>query len=244
MRKRNSLYMSLWGMISLVFFSCSKDDVTFYEETPTVYFNGSYVDYSFMEAPTASSSVVKVPVLISGLAADVDRTCRVKVVTDTNTTASPDHYKIGEGIVKAGEYAGYVPVTVNNYAFLSDSVLRLRIEVTENEHFNPGVIQSRYYDIAWTGRIVKPANWRWLSYYFGDYSTRWFSFIIEQTGRTEFPYWPFNPDKETWYWQSDAKVVAYAVIVRKALAAYNAEPGHGPMRHDDGEKAGLEVEMP
>jgi hypothetical protein len=69
--------------------------------------------------------------------------------------------------------------------------------------------------------LTKPSNWdSWLVYFFGDYSQRKYRFIIEVTGRGDFP--SGGGAGSLPYGQ----FVAYQQLMVQALNEYEAEHGH------------------
>ncbi len=234
----------LAGILMLLLVRCGKDEIELYDEFPSVYFNGSSVSYSFIEKPDAKQDTIKLPVLITGLPAETDRTFQIAVVTDTNTTATPEQYELLDGTVKAHEYIGSVPVVLHNYSFLDSNELKLKVKIVDSEDFQAGFVQSMYYLISWTAKLQAPSNWLYLSSYFGDYSTSYYKFIIRVTGRSTFPYRIINPETGEYYWKTTAEVEAYSFIIRDSLDKYNADKSHPVLTHDDGKKAGRPVELP
>ena len=204
--------MVMAGILLMLLVRCGKDEIELYDEFPSVYFNGSSVSYSFIEKPDAAQDTVRLPVLITGMAADADRIFKIEAVADTNTTATPD--------------------------------LRLKVKVANNQDFKAGFVQSMYYQISWTARLQAPSNWAYLQTYFGPYSTRYYKFIIQVTGRSTFPYRIINPETGEYYWKTTAEVEAYSFIIRDSLDKYNADKSHPVLTHDDGKKAGQPVELP
>lgn len=229
-----------WGLCG-----CESSDIMLYEQNPAVYFEAPSFSYTFLENPEATSKVVKLSVDISGSQVDYDREFIVtRPLVDTITTAEDDQYQIGKGIVKANEYNGYVEVEVFRDERLNDSIYTLALEIQPNEDFPEVRLNKKIMALSFTNKVVQPANWSWLRWYFGTpFSTRWWTFICEATGRTSLPYYPTNADQETW-WMSVGEVQAYQTIVRLALDEYNAKHPGAPLTHDDGDYAGQPVEMP
>lgn len=236
--------IALIGIVTLLLIRCGKDEIALYDEYPSVYFNGSSVTYSFIEKPDAMEDTVKLPVLITGLPAETDRIFKIAVVTDTNTTATPEQYELLDGTVKAHEYIGNVAVVLRNYSFLDSTELKVKVKVVDSEDFKAGFVQSMYYIIHWTAQLQPPSNWNYLKTYFGEYSTRYYKFIIAATGRSSFPYRIINPETGEYYWKTTAEVEAYSFIIRDSLDKYNADKSHPVLMHDDGKKAGEPVEIP
>ena len=73
---------------------------------------------------------------ISGSQVDYDREFTVsRPAVDTLTTAEPDQYKLGKGMVKANEYSGYVEVEIYKDERLNDSIYQVALEIQPNENF-------------------------------------------------------------------------------------------------------------
>ena len=224
---------------------CEKSDMMLYEQNAGVYFETASYSYTFLEDPKATSKVVKLSVDISGSQVDYDREFIVtRPVSDTITTAEDDQYKIGKGVVKANEYNGYVEVEVFRDERLNDSIYTVALEIQPNNDFPEIRLNKKIMQLSFTNKVVKPANWSWLRWYFGTtFSTRWWLFICEATGRTSLPYYPTHADKETW-WMDVGTLQAYQTIVRLALDEYNGKHPNDPLTHDDGDYAGQPIEMP
>ena len=231
------LLAGLWG--------CEKSDIMLYEQNAAVYFESGSYSYSFLEDPQADTKTVRLMVDISGSQVDYDREFTVsRPAVDTLTTAEPDQYKLGKGMVKANEYSGYVEVEIYKDERLNDSIYQVALEIQPNENFPEVRLNKKTMILSFTNKVIQPANWRWLRWYFGTpFSTRWWTFICEPTGRTSLPYFPTEADKETW-WMSVGEVIAYQTITRLALEEYNAKHPNDPLTHDDGDYAGQKIEMP
>lgn len=229
-------------LLTILFGSCTKDDIMLFNDDSRVCFDGDKWNFSFIDSENKNETIINVPIAISGLAAEIDRKVKVVAVLDSNTTAEATSYEIFEGLVKANEYKGLIPIRLNNFSKLDTSFVNLRIKIVENDFFKLGDNKKLKYDLTWTNQLIKPANWYWLNWYFGTYSSRYYKFIIEVTGRTQFPYFPKHPDKEKWNW-TPSQVQAYAAKIKDALNKYNLTHAE-PLKHDDGEKAGQIVEMP
>lgn len=237
------IYIFIFVLVSLL--GCQKSDIMLYEQNPGVYFEAPSYSYSFLEDPEASSKIISLTVDITGSQVDYDREFIVsRPAMDTITTAEDDQYVIGKGIVKANEYNGLVEVEVFRDERLNDSIYTLALEILPNEDFPEVRLNKKIMQLSFTNKVIQPANWSWLRWYFGTpFSTRWWTFICETTGRTSLPYYPTNADTETW-WMSVGEVQAYQTIVRLALEEYNAAHPDAPLTHDDGEYAGQIIEMP
>ena len=230
----------------LIFASCEKEGLEEYAENPGIYFDGAVRSYSFFDHPGVQFDTLKLPVLVTGPAYDYERLIKVAVVDDTNTTADKDMYQLLDGVVAKGEYQGIVPVVLNYKEILEKETRKLKIQLITTDDFKELRLGQNSCLINFSAYIIKPDNWdTWLLYYFGKtYSTRWWKFIMEVTGRNSLPYFPTHPDKETW-WMSANELLANYWLVKNALNEYNANPANNPpLCHDDGEGAGQKVVMP
>lgn len=103
-------------------------------------------------------------------------------------------YELLEGTISAGSESGFVPVVVNSVQELEHKVVRLRVQIVENEDFKELDLVYPACNFTFTAQIIKPYNWSQLEYFFGPYSTGWWKFIMEKLGRTSLPYWDlFSP---------------------------------------------------
>lgn len=239
---KRRLYTGFLIMILFVLSACDKEEIMNYEENPGVYFDNAFWTESMLKDVVRDT--IMLPVSITGTVRDYDRKVKVEAVLDTNTTATPDLYEFLEGTVKAGAWVGSVPVILKNAPILADTVLKVRVKIAPSEDFTEIRLGIYQCDVAFTTKVIQPANWRWLRYYFGTpFSTCWWNFIVKHTGQTSFPYYP-GQDPEIW-WMSVGEVQAYAHIVKRALYEYNSDPkNEGPLTHDDGPYAGTPVTMP
>jgi hypothetical protein len=243
MKIRNYIVGLLFGVI--VCSGCDHEDIMLYQQRPGVYFEASTYSYTFLEHPDSTSKILRLSVDITGSQVDYDRTFTVtRPAGDTITTAEDDQYRINEGIVKANEYNGYVEIEVFRDERLNDSIYEVALVIQPGEDFPEISLNQKMMVVSFTNKVIQPANWRWLRWHFGEaFSTRWWTFICEVTGRTSLPYYDGHPDTETW-WMSYEEIVAYAAKVRIALAEYNAKHPEEPLTHDDGEYAGQVITMP
>lgn len=242
MKIRN--YMMGLLLLSAMFTACQHEDIMLYQQNPGVYFEASDYSYTFLEHPDSTSKLLRLSVDITGSQVDYDRTFTVaRPEVDTITTAEDDQYRIGTGIVKANEYNGYVEIEVFRDERLNDSIYEVALEILPGKDFPEVRLNKTIMRVSFTNKVIQPANWDRLKVFFGSaFSTSWWTFICEVTGRASLPYWPSHADTETW-WMSREEVIAYAAMVRLALDEYNGKHEE-PLTHDDGEYVGQPVTMP
>jgi hypothetical protein len=157
-------------------------------------------------------------------------------------------YELLEGTISAGSESGFVPVVVNSVQELEHKVVRLRVQIVENEDFKELDLVYPACNFTFTAQIIKLYNWSQLEYFFGPYSTGWWKFIMEKLGRTSLPYWDLfspipNPDPDK-YDMSYYEMSNIQQMIRLELAEYNKHSTTGPMKHDDGDYAGKEIVVP
>lgn len=243
----NKKFLPVYVILMALFIavSCKQEDVMRYEQSPGVFFSQGAYSYSFVNEPWLAEKTIKLTVDITGLAADHDRHFSIAhPAKDTITTAEPDQYAVGEGVVPAGEYSGTVDLTLKYSSRLDSKIDTLFFEVLPSDDFPEVRLNRSYARVAFTKQVIMPANWRWLRWYFGTpYSTRWWLFILDVTGGNHLPYFPTDPDKETW-WMSVNEVKAWQAKVRLELEKYNREHPGKPLTHDDGDYKNTPVTMP
>jgi len=223
---------------------CEQQELPFAETAPGIYFDGGQWSFTFRDVPGKNQDTIKIPMLISGDSTAYDREILAEVVQDTNTTSPADLYKVLPGKVERGKFSGMLPVVVikPESGILNDTIFQIELRLVPSEDFTDLRMGRRTYIISFTNKIIRPANWQWLSYYFGTYSTNWWEKIMEWTGKSSLPYYPNHPDQETWNMPL-GEVQAYQSMVRLKLQEYNRSD-QGPLIHRDGDKKGQLVVMP
>ena len=221
--------------------SCKKDEIPVYGNISGVYFDGNNISFSFMEKPNSVMDTVRLSASITGMATETNRTFKAEVVKDS-TTAPEELYEILDGTVAANNYKGLLPIVLKKSDILKDSIVKLTIRLLPTEDFPEIRLGEELFSIYFTAKVIKPANWDdYLFYSFGEYSTIWWTKIMEWTNRGSLPYWPENADHETW-WMTYNDIQIYKRLVAEKLKEYNAS-SEGPLIHDDGPLAGSPVEM-
>lgn len=224
-------------------YACKKSDLTSYTQPDMIYVykdfyntNKDSATYSFAIKPNGLiTDTVKVPLRIMGNARDKDRTVNIRIVPDT-TTATGQHYVILQTIVKAGAFTTYIPVLVKRTADLKTKEVRILLEIAPSDDFLPGIPNTiattsgaggaTQFLVKINDFLTKPSNWESvLSIYFGTYSQVKYKFIIDVTGRTEFP---ISGQEMV----SPSQFLFYRKLCREALDTYNAS--NGPLKDESG----------
>lgn len=243
MKNYKKYYIFILSFI-LLLSACKKEEIMLYQDDAAIYFAQKTYSYSFIEDIGAQTKTIYLPVLLSGETKDYDRFFEIEPVYDTTTTAPKELFEISQGVVPKNSFNGSVAVVLKRNVTIDNSIVYLKVNLIGSDELDP--IIGTTLVISWTGKIIQPVNWNWLRYYFGTpFSTAWYTFILEASGRSSLPYNPTlaKADPDTW-WMGLKQLVAYQLKVKEALMKYNAEhPGDG-LKHDDGDYAGQFVTMP
>jgi hypothetical protein len=244
--RKHSLYIIIPALLLAAFSSCKKSELTAFDQPAMVQFYKHFDDskrdsflYSFAIKPAdLMVDTVKLPVRISGVAANKDRQINLKTVADSTNAVAGTDYIIHSSIVRAGRYNDSIWVIVKRTPDMGTTEKRLMLEIVPSEDFQPGignmpVMDGSFRSGAATRMLVKindfltkPSDWdKGLHFFFGTYSRVKFQFIIQVTGRTEFPY----GTAEIPYGQFSA----YKNMMVAALSDYVKE--HGPMIDENGQ---------
>ena len=111
-------------------------------------------------------------------------------ITAGTTATEGLHYVFLNGVIKAGQVEGLLPVVLNRTADIRNTTLTLNLTIATNENFKPGVLEDQTFTLTWSDDVVKPANWDsliGLSFYFGPYTKEKFRFVVNTTGINNFP---------------------------------------------------------
>ena len=209
--KRHIVYSGIIAMLTYCLWGCEEEKTLQYVNNPAINFTGGTGLFSFIATPDLADTVLTVGLEIMGYAADVDREVNVEVLQDSTTAI--DYELLTPTIIEKGKYTGQVKVRVKNTPLLKEKEVRLWLVLKESDDFSVGVSGMNQ-------SILK--------------------FIIEVTGRTEFPY--NHPDASLEPMGVD-EVEAWANMVRDALDEYNATHDD-VLRHDDGDAKGQPVVIP
>lgn len=245
--RKKTLHIIIPALILAAFTSCKKSELTSFDQQAMVHFYKLFTDaqkdsvlYTFAVKPASLvQDTVKLPVRIAGKAADKDRVINLKAVADSTTAVEGTDYKIHSAIVHAGKYNDSILLIVYRKPSMQTDEKRLLLEIIPSADFQPGLYNTPASpsDVKQSGGSIRllvkindfltqPANWSMLSSFFGTYSKVKYQFIIDVTGRAEFPYGsatgiPYG------------QMAAYQNMLRQALSDYVAE--HGPMIDENGQ---------
>lgn len=231
--------------ILFLFIACQKEEMMIYQQEAGLQFWGQGIgEYSFFNDPGATSYIYKIRVVTTGDSVDYDRHFSAAVVEgDTNyvNTARTEQYKLMEGSIPAGKFEGYLPVELIYTQDMDDSSFVVNLKLLPNPEFPLGAFDNRYFVLSVTNQVVKPSNWGNLTYYLGTFSTSWYNFILEVIKMRYIPYPTAKEGDKAWSYN---EMLANVGKIKSELLKYNLAHPDDHLRHDDGDNAGEEVEMP
>ncbi|SMD07412.1 DUF4843 domain-containing protein [Pedobacter nyackensis] len=242
--KPNKAFFSLSFLVLLLLAACQKEELEIYkDESPSLYGLSGY-SYSFIEDLTAQSKTIYLTVRLSGELKGYDRSFKVEPVFDNTTTAKPEWFEIKEGVLPKNSTEGRVAIVLKRNMTVDTSLVDLNLQLLPSKEL--GTMLGTRSKVTWTAKIIQPVNWnQWLRYYLGvPFSTGWYKFVMQVTGRTSFPYNPSlsGADPVTW-WMGAGEIQALGLKVKEALIKYNLEHPNDPFVHDDGPSKGLPVTL-
>lgn len=253
--KKTINILAVLCMVCLAGTSCRKTEPQLFADRTGVYFQLATYEFSFSEYPGETEFRISIPIKVMGRLSGEERHVKAELYTyekvedeETNqkraNTADPSTYEILEGVIPGDSVGGAFYVNLKYSPELEEDTRQFHINIVPNDDFPEALYNSTPLKIVFSAKEMRPANWIYLQSFFGTYSTSWWKFIKETTGRTSFPYWGYNnPDPELWWMEYD-EVAQWATIVKRALRDYNQRHPDAPLTHDDGEQQGEEVVMP
>lgn len=243
----------LTGIIAVIALtpSCSKNEVMDYSGSDMVHFYERYLYlgyderrteelvYSFAVKPSSlAEDNVNVKVRLQGRISNVDRAIKVGYIADSTTAVEGVHFRLNDGLIKAGEYEGTVPVTVLRTADMKQQSFRIKLKIEKNEWFDTGVVEDSYIAIMVNDILTKPTNWpQW--YGFGTYSANKYKFVIDVLGITDFPVANRYQTEPIEGIYTAAQLFGFAYQLQKAYEEYRNT--HGPIYMDDNADPKVEI---
>ena len=217
------------GLLSLLSISCKKDKLMLFDQKSKVYIYKTSLEwlesyltrdsmtYSFATGPAAiSTDTVFVPLRIMGDVENYDRKVNYELME--TSLADKESYELLPALIKANKFDGNIPIRIKRTAALEKTEGRLWLRIIASEDFEPGIIDQLTYLIKINDFLSRPATWN--DYYFGDYSTVKYDFIIKITGYIKFDN----------YNQSETLYIAQTC--KNALREY--EELYGPLYDENG----------
>lgn len=189
----------LFGICLLA--GCSKNEVPAYSDLDKVYFyerrpnqfNPSVIEraeemsYSFAtKSSTLMEGRLEIKVRLQGrVDKERDRVVCAEVIADSTTAVEGTHYRLEEGVIKAGEYEGILPLTFYRTPEMKTEMLRIKLRIADSDDLKAGLEEEAYIRVLVSDILTYPYTWP--TPCFGTYSTNKYQFIIDHFGVSEWP---------------------------------------------------------
>ena len=112
-------YFVLFVIMCVGIYGCSDSDIMHYEGGNALHFMKLRQGLSFMTNMEAEKDTMFIKVLLVGNPVNVEREFAVEGVSDSNTTATSDQYRIVKATVPANDTIGTLALEVCNPEFLN-----------------------------------------------------------------------------------------------------------------------------
>lgn len=228
-------------MLSTLFIiSCKVDDIDTYSiENSAVVFQVGSVQFS-MKGATDEFTEKSLTLNLVGRIADYDRRIDLRVLSDADNTAKQDvDFKIGEAVMKAGEYVATVDFLIHQMPEGVENQ-NVTLEIVPNEYFRKGYPKTSKVYVSWSEEYVRPSKevvWKdWFDFFCRGYSKNYHKILIEVFGDVIETYTrsvvSVREDETLtlklidWWYVAQDKLVDY---VRK----YDAAHPDAPLMHSD-----------
>ena len=162
-------------MLSTLFtISCKVDDIDTYSiENSAVVFQAGSVQFS-MKGATDEFTEKSLTLNLVGRIADYDRRIDLRVLSDADNTAKQDvDFKIGEAVMKAGEYVATVDILIHQMPEGVENQ-NVTLEIVPNEYFRKGYPKTSKVYVSWSEEYVRPSKevvWKdWFDFFCRGYS--------------------------------------------------------------------------
>lgn len=238
----------LLGLLS--FTSCKENEVMDYDLPARVYIHEIKIEntievklternYSFAlrtTGPVLDEDTVKVSVKLMGSTENRDRIFRAEVDGDNSTAIAGTHYKLLDGVLKANEFEGYIPLVIYRTPDTKDQAVHVVLKLVETADLGLGNPAYLTFKVIWGDLLLPPANW---PYFFGIYSTNKYRFAIDNLGLTDWPQatrWATGPEEGIY---TGSQLQAFAAQLNRDYAIYRIE--HGPIYREDDAENKIEI---
>lgn len=157
------------------------------------------LSFTFISQPdSVKLDTIWLPVRIAGKTATRDRQITMTVVDTATTAVAGTHYKLLDYHMPKDSFVTNLGIVLYRTADLQDTAVQLTVQLQPNSDFpvlmkdttsaNGRLVTDNVYHIRFSDQLIKPTNWdSFLVYIFGTYSKVKYRFIIDVTGRTDFP---------------------------------------------------------
>lgn len=212
-------------LILILSTSCTKSELPSYDNnysavnfTPVDANKPDIFQFSFTRVIGSNEMIAEIPVRISGIISDTERSFDVEVL---RSTTSSSNYQILGGVIPADSYTGVLRVKIFNRPELRTTTDTLFIQIAKNEYFDTGAKEYSVAKIVWNDQLVKFSQWMFLSMFTTPYySPNLHRALVAATGEED---------------PSDlVKIInkIYSGQLYRYLQQWKADHGGEPLRHD------------
>ncbi len=224
-----------------ILLSCEQNEVMDYALADKVYFNETSVvssvetavyekNYSFaLQNSALMTDTFEIAVQLMGNVADYDRTFSAVAVADSSTAISGTHYKLIDGVMKAGEYESYLPVILYRTEDTQEEAVNVQLQLSNDAELGAGINDAIKFTLTWGDILLEPEHWP--EYYFGVYSTNKYRFAIDVLELTDWPQTAritTTPEEGVY---TISEIQGFVTTLNEAYEEYREE--YGPIYVDD-----------
>jgi hypothetical protein len=253
----------IFCLTPLIWAGCKENEIMDFGLPASVNFNQFQVvsgveklyftkSYSFaIQGSSVTEAIVPIPVKLMGGLADRDRTFRAVAVAENTTAVEGTHYRILDGVIKADEYEGYLPVEVYRTEDTKTEPVSLQLLLVDTDDLKAGNGDAQMeqsadnvfsadnlikFTLSWGDILMRPANW---PYYWGAYYANKYQFAIDVLGQTDWPtYSRYDTDYIEGYYTT-AQLQNLATQLNAAYQEYKL--ANGPIYNDDSAENKIEI---
>ncbi|PKQ63909.1 hypothetical protein BZG02_07820 [Labilibaculum filiforme] len=173
---KNIFILLICLTISFAFSSCDSENEFTEFNTSTAYINLvtelDSIEFSFAEeVDEVQSYIIKIPVAIAGVPADIDREYKVELIEDESTAATSDWNasSIENLVIKQGAVYDTLRIKLNRTEELKEEVRSLTFRLVSNENFGLGQDDALQIKVKFSDILLPPIWWNSWERYFGTF---------------------------------------------------------------------------
>lgn len=224
-------YIILAALVSSLWAACKKDTLITYNAQDEIYFNykeaGLNIDSTTVtfaySGVSVKDSTFKIPLAVTGVAKDHDRTYIV-TVDKSSTAISGQHYTLPSTfILRANRLIDSLPVKLLRSSDLQSQTVRVTLNLQESADLKTDMktinaVSAISFKLNLNDILGPGQYWNSMTSYFGTFSVKKIRLINQVAGM------PLNYYISTWLrdTQSSAKLALYAITTARYLSDQKA----------------------
>ncbi len=220
------------AMAIICFASCQEEKMMDYALDGKVYFNewldkyhrADSITYSFaVQNAKVTKDTLRVNTKLMGDIADYDRFFKGEVIIDSSTAIAGRHFKLLDGVMKAGEYEAYLPIEIYRTEDIKDKEVRLVVRLSAIGELSAGNDEElTMFKLVWADKLIRPTDWPRV---WGTYSDNKYLFAIDQLQETNWPVYASWIKEETAGYYTNAELYRRAAFLNGEYAKYKKANG-------------------